>query len=506
MSKQDLIPRPPNGRVPADTPIARRRRVLPPDLSGLPSRPSSRGRHYGEFLSAAERFIETPPSRFRTASGYILCGALAAFLCWSLFSQLPIFAIAPGEVVSQVGTQAVESRVAGAVTEIRTKDGEHVARGAALVQLDATAAIADRTIIRNKMDDLTAEVARRSVAISAVQKDPVAVHDTVAWAADIPASVRARESDVLRTDLAQVSAAIADLQAQRAAKSTSRDRFAANIAAEKSLIEARTERTGMHQQLADKGWDSRAKVLEALEPLRQEQVSLAVLEGSLAEAEASLPVIDHQIADTRQGFVTDNTQKRAAAQRQLDELAQQLVQADKAFADTTLRAPVTGVVHALALTTVGQSVKAGQQLLQIVPDDTPIAITAYVLNTDIGFVRVGQPATIKIDSFPYTRYGTIPGHVVKVAPDAIPGRLALAQQTNGAAPETRGPLSATSAVQQTSDLVFPVEIKPDRDWIAVGDRRNPLLAGMSLAVEIETERQQTIAYVLYPLMRALPLH
>ncbi len=504
MSKQDIIPRPTKGRVPANTPLGRRRRVRPPDLSALLSRSLVRGREYGDFVSVAERFVDTPPSRFRTASGYALCGTVLAFLCWSLFGDLPVFAIAPGEVVSQAGTQAVESRVGGSVTRILVKDGDSVVPDAPLLQLDDTVAIADRVIILNNLENSKAEVARRTVAVAAVQKDPIAIHDTIAWTSDIPAPVRVREDSVLRTDLAAIAAAIADLQAQRAAKVTSKEKFAANIAAEKSLIETRTERTDMHQQLADKGWDSRAKVLEALEPLRQEQVVLATLTGSLAEAEAAIPVIDHEMADARQDFVTDNVRKIAAAQRQLDSLDQQLIQADKAVDDTTLKAPVSGTVHALAVTTVGQSVKEGQQLLQIVPQGTPIEITAYVLNTDIGFVKAGQPAIIKIDSFPYTRYGTISGRVVRVAPDAIPGGLALAQERNDATPETGGSLSMTSAVQQTSDLVFPVVIRPDQDWIAVDGRHKPLLSGMSLAVEIQTERQRAIAYVLYPLIRALP--
>ncbi len=127
-----------------------------------------------------------------------------------------------------------------------------------------------------------------------------------------------------------------------------------------------------------------------------------------------------------------------------------------------------------------------------------------MLNTDIGFIKVGQPATIKVDSFPYTRYGTISGRVIKVAPDAIPGSLALAQERNDATPETGGSLSMTSAVQQTSDLVFPVVIRPDQEWIVVGDSKKPLLPGMSLAVEIKTESQRAIVYVLYPLIRAFP--
>ena len=373
-------------------------------------------------------------------------------------------------------------------------------------QLDATVEIADRAVIVSKMDDLTAEADRRDVAVSAAAQDPVAVHAAVAWPDDVPAPVRAREEGVLRADLAELAASVADLRSQRAAKEASRDRFKADIAAEKALIAARSERTDMHQQLADEGWDSRATVLAALVPLRREQVSLATLEGSLAATEADIPVLDRQIADARQTFISDNTQKAAAARRQLDELAQKLVKADQALGFQSLKAPVSGTVHALSITTVGQHVKPGQQIMQIVPDGAAIGIVAYVLNADIGFVRVGQPAVIKVDSFPYTRYGTIPGRVVKVAPDAIPGSLALAQQRDDASPESKGALSATNAAQQTTDLVFPVEIELDRDWIAVGDRRVRLTPGLSVAVEVETEHQSAISYILYPLIRALPQH
>ena len=91
----------------------------------------------------------------------------------------------------------------------------------------------------------------------------------------------------------------------------------------------------------------------------------------------------------------------------------------------TLKAPIAGTIEALAVTTVGQIVKPGQQLMQVVPDKAPLEIEAYVLNSDIGFVRAGESATIKVDTFPYPRYGTIAGKVFKVSKDAISGKAAL---------------------------------------------------------------------------------
>ena len=108
--------------------------------------------------------------------------------------------------------------------------------------------------------------------------------------------------------------------------------------------------------------------------------------------------------------------------------------------------------------------------------------------------------TIKVDTFPYTRYGTIAGKVVKIATDALPGKQAAAQQSNGSTPTSAdGAMSVTSAAQQTSDLVFPVTIKPLASSLKVGGRMLPLTSGMTVTVEIQTESRRAINYILAPL-------
>jgi len=159
------------------------------------------------------------------------------------------------------------------------------------------------------------------------------------------------------------------------------------------------------------------------------------------------------------------------------------------------------VVQWLAIANIGQQVKVGDKLMEIVPDNAPLEIQAYALNADIGFIKVGQPVTIKIDTFPYTRYGTIAGHVTQVAADAVTGAYALAQQKDDATTPSKGELSATSPAPQFSDLVFPVTVIPDQTAIRVAGRDVPFTAGMSVVAEIQTERQRAIAFVIYPLAR-----
>ena len=106
------------------------------------------------------------------------------------------------------------------------------------------------------------------------------------------------------------------------------------------------------------------------------------------------------------------------------------------------------------ITNVGQVVTSGQEIMRIVPEDLGLEIEAYVRNRDIGFVSVGQEAVVKVESFPFTRYGVIKAHVMRIAKDAIPEPDANAIEGD--------PTRVSNAVgfaggERTQNLVFPVD-------------------------------------------------
>jgi len=496
--------RPASARAPGQPAVRRRPRQPLSDLSALPVARNDRTAGDQDFLPAALEVVETPPHVRETVLAYALCALITAAIAWSILGYLTTYAVATGKIRAVGQTKVVEPVERGQVSAIRFKEGDHVKQGDVLVELNPTDAVAARAIVADKLFSSRAEAARRRVAIVAAAGDPVDVKAVIAWDADIPQKVRDRETGVLEADLSQLAAALSDLTARRTAKEAARDGFSTSITSENTLIAATTERVGMHQTLETKGWDSRARVLDALEPLKEQQVALSVLQGKLADAIAAVAVIDAEIVKARDVFVAENTQKLAAAESQIDDLTEQLKKADVVVANMTLRAPIAGVVHAPAVTTIGQVVSPGQQLMEVVPEGAALEIEAYVLNSDIGFVREGQPAVIKIDTFPYTRYGTIEGKVTKVAADAITGAEALSQQKNGSAPVTHGLGSDTRAAQQTKDLVFPVVIAPSKLTINVDGKDVPLSPGMSVVAEITTGEHRAISYMMYPLVRGVP--
>ena len=448
------------------------------------------------FLPAALSVIEVHASPARAAFRWMLATLAAVALAWSYFGYLTDYAVLPGRIQVQGRTKVIEPSEVGRVTAIRVVDGDRVNKGDVLVELDATAAAAERTIIANKLADLRAATARLNAEIRAARQDPVDMSASIVWDGDIAPEVRRREEGVFKANLSQLSATLSNLKAQRRAKEVDRDNYSANIAAQKDLISLISERASMVQDLERQGWNSKGNLLAILSAKNAEQVKLTSFEGGMADAVAAIAVLDSQIAKAREDFLSADARVLSDTARQLSDYQQQLSKATQRLANMTLIAPTGGTIHASVLTTVGQVVKPAQQLMQIVPDDAGLEIQAYLPNTEVGFIKPGQSATIKVDTFPFATYGSIPGHVVSVAADALPtsGKNRLESAS------LDGALMQTSAAQKTGNIQFPIIVAASRSYMNVNGKKVPLSPGMTVTVEVRTEDRRAIDYIVSPLL------
>lgn len=252
----------------------------------------------------------------------------------------------------------------------------------------------------------------------------------------------------------------------------------------------------MRNTLREKEVGSRAAVIDALQEYQKELTTLSAERGQLLEAAAAVRSIERRISQSGTDFVAEQTQRLTEAERRRDRLAQELIKARSKDSRTRLTAPISGTVQQLAVTTLGQVVTTGQPLLTIVPKDAPVEIEAMILNRDIGFVEPGQPAVVKVEAFPFTRYGTLDGTVVKVSRDAVDERDAT---TLGDAVQAARPQGSGTAPPRPQNLVFPATVKLARSSIVVDGKTIPLSAGMAVTVEIRTGERRVIDYLLAPL-------
>lgn len=457
----------------------------------------SRGDH--EFLPAALEILETPPSPIRTSIIVTICAFVTIALVWSWFGRVDIIATAQGKIQPVGRTKTIQPLETGKVLSIAVQNGAQVKAGDVLLRLDPGEAQADEGTLQANLQSEKAEVLRRAAALSLASRRALGPAPQVPFGPDIPPAIATREQRVLAGDIAQLASAVGSLEGQVKEKTAERDRLRATIDAQQALVATLKERVDMRQTLEASRSESRAKVIDALELMQTQQATLASEQGQIGEIDASLGRLARDIEKSYAGFSAENAQKLADAERLIDENAEKLVKARIKTADMTLKSPIDGTVSGSTVTSVGQVVTVGEQVMQIVPADAKLEIECYLPNGDVGFVHKDQAAVVKVESFPFTDYGTINAEVVRVAHDAIPQPDADQREQNPAAAAKDNGMFG--GAQRFQNLVFPVTLTMDRTTMTSEGTEVPLVPGMAVTVEIKTGTRRILSYLFSPILQ-----
>ena len=203
---------------------------------------------------------------------------------------------------------------------------------------------------------------------------------------------------------------------------------------------------------------------------------LATQRAKLVEAQSSLK----ESASAKAAYVAETRRalndRNALATSKAQQLTQDESKASQRERLTQLTAPVAGTIQQLAVHSVGGVVTPAQPLMIVVPDSARVTAEVSVANLDIGFVNTGQQAEVKLETFPYTKYGTVQARVDIVTPDAVTD-------------DKKGsfyPAILTLAVRE----------------MAIDGKRVPISPGMNITAEIKTGQRRVIEYLLSPIQRA----
>ncbi|MGH6859918.1 MAG: HlyD family type I secretion periplasmic adaptor subunit [Phyllobacterium sp.] len=467
---------------------------------------AKRPRPDNEFLPAALEILETPLSPVRTVFLYFICILVTCTLLWSWLGTFDIVSVAQGKVQPTGRVKIVQSLEMGKTRSVPVSNGMKVKAGQTLVELDDTEIRAEENGAAASLQAYRAEVVRRRAVLSVIAEWQERGIWTVAhripgqapvFPGDVPAEIRLREQVVYGADISQLGSALDNLDAQRRQRQAEIDSLASAIAAQRTLVATLTERVTMRSELIASEAGSRAQVIDALQQQQEATTNLASQVGQLHAARAALDVATSEGAKLAASLAADNAQKLSEASRRADELEQQRIKARERRLSMTISSPTGGTVQMSAITTIGQVVTAGSELMRIVPDNASLEIEAYLPNRDVGFVVAGQPAIIKVEAYPFTRFGIIEGRVTRVATDAIPEPDA--QQVEAAAAKQLQSTIPTGNVQRMQNLVFPVTVAPDKHTIRVEGRDMPLTPGMAVTIEVKTGKRRILEYLFSPL-------
>lgn len=426
-----------------------------------------------EFLPAVLEIQDVPPSPIGRAIAWTIVLVFTAGVVWSSLGKIDIVAVARGKVIpsgySKVIQPVLQQFESGIVAAIHVQDGSVVKKGDVLIELDPTQNRADRDRLANELSAARVDAARlRALITGRSWFEPPAGAD--------PRYVLIQQH-LLRDQLAEyrarTEAAFHLIAQRRAAVEATKE----NIRRLEATVPIEAARAQAYKHLLESQFVSQmdylqfeAQRIDKTQELAGQKQKLIQDQAALAEAEKNYRALVSEFQQTKRAELS-------ATETKATSLAQELVKAEQRTQLQRIVSPIDGVVQQLAVHTIGGVVTPAQQLMIIVPQDHPVEVEAQVDNKDAGFVREGQPVEVKVETFPFTLYGTIPGHVLSMSDDAVP--------------------------IESGGLMYLARVSLDRATIQVQGRPVKLSPGMAVTVEIKTGQRRLIEFFMSPLLKSL---
>ena len=450
-----------------------------------------------EFLPAALEVMDTPASPLARYTAMTLSGFFVVALTWSIVGKVDIIASAPGVVIPVGKSKVVQPLEAGIVKSILVADGDHVVAGQPLIELDLTQAGSERDRIAGDLQQARLDVAGLTALRAAMSAGDSQVNMVV------PTGTPILEAEVEKATMqarAQEQAEkVASLMQQIVAKQAEDAENTAGVARLRSSLPYLQQKRDMYRSLMHNQLAPVPAWADAEQAAVEQQHQILVLGQHAGTVGAQRAGLLRELAQARATYARDLLKDLGDAEQKAGELSAQYAAALRKTEETVLRAPISGTVQQLAMHTVGGVVTPAQQVMTIVPDHPAVMIEATVENKDVGFVRVGQEVEIKVETFTFTRYGLMHGHVVDVSRDAAAPAAQKTARDRGIGPDSESSDGEDRGGSTSAGYVAHVRL--DRQTIGVDGQDRKLDPGMSVTAEIKTGRRTVISYMLSPLGR-----
>jgi hemolysin D len=437
-----------------------------------------------EFLPPALEIQETPPSPVQRGVLWAIVALSGIAIGWSCIGELDVVATAPGKVIPDGKVKVLQSADNAIVRVIHVTEGQEVKQGELLVELDPTINNADLNSNAEKFRLTQLELARLTAELSGTRPDYSAAGSRADMVALQEALRTAREANFN----AKVAEAMNNLQSKEMALAATHDILRKLEAMAKTAREKEEKIRPYVGQVMP-----RFDYLKLKDDLTQTENDVAAQINHVKEAQQSKAAAGQKLKqiqeEWRSQIIIDMLEKTNV----LTALKGDVEKASQLVSQKELRAPIDGQVQSLTITTAGGVVTPAQTIATIVPKDSGLVIESVLSNEDIGFIKAGQKVDIKIDTFPFQKYGSLSGSVVWISPDAEERHVDKIASATGLIEDTRTPTK--------SGLMYKIRIKPDQTTLNIGGKPTPISAGMTVQADINTDKRRFIEFFLSPVLK-----
>lgn len=361
--------------------------------------------------------------------------AFVGFVAWAMHYRIDEVTRATGEVIASSRVQIIQSVDGGVIKSLHVREGDRVTSGQIIAELDET-----------RVQASVGEMQARLAALVGVETR-------------LSAEVTDKTTLVLPSELA----AYPDLvEVEQALFQQRTQGFAKEVHNLQKAIELAKQDASLVKKLARSGDVNQSEVIR--------------VERALNEAEAKL-------ISRRNRYYEEAQQQLSETRDEIAQTREVLTQREQQLKDSVFRSKVEGIVKNVRVTTVGGVLRAGEELMQIIPVNDELILEAKVSPADISRVETGQEATVRFDPFDYTIYGGVQGEVVYVSADTL-------KEDSG----------------DGVDIYYRVHVKPtlvDGVVISTVGKVLQILPGMTAQVDIRAGDRTVMEFLLKPIRKTL---
>jgi len=392
--------------------------------------------------------------------------SLAVLCLWGALAQIDEVTRGIGKVVPSSKAQLVQAAAPATITSILVRPGQMVKKGQLLVRLDDSQSESTVGQLRAENDRLSARAARLQQEGTGTGGDcgeGTACAEEQRLAEVRMAAARSREGalsaavEQRRRDLSEGQATVGSLA---------------------DSVNLAQDQVNMLAPLAAKGIVPQTELLSAQRELVDLRGRLSAARQGVARAQAAIREASAQLSEAQFDFRQQALNERSEIATKIAVNEETMRGAQARLERNELRAPATGFVNDMKISTIGGFVNPGDMLMQVVPVGDKLLVEARVAPKDIAFIKVGDPANVKVTAYDFSIYGGLNGKVRNISADSI----------------------YDEAERQAYYLVL---LETDRAFLVKNGKRLPIMPGMICDVEIITGSRSILSYLLKPVARAL---
>lgn len=426
-------------------------------------------------LGQSARLDEVRPGRLPTLAVAAVSVTVLAFVGWASVMPVAEVASASGEVLPAGSVKRIQHLEGGIVARILVSEGSLVDEGQVLVELSPGAILPELEALRTRLAGLDLQAAQLRAAISGA---PISVAEVPMTAGDGRyAELAASQSSLLDAKRQALVSQQSILQRQISERLAEVTLFEGQVTAVRHQLDLLDQQIAARAELVRKGLSPRLQLLEYQREQARLRGELTEMVAQASRSREAAGAAESRLAELDVRFRTDAVAELDTVTAEMAELRQAIARDEDRVRRLEIRAPVRGVVHGLQTETVGGVIQPGSVVLDVVPADARLQVEARVPARDIGHVRVGQSAAVKVMTYDYTRFGSIPGVI-----------------------ET---LSPTSFQDDAGDPYYRARIRLSRDHVGTDSGAYPVSSGMTVIADIRTGERTLMEYLLKPVFRSV---